>query len=103
MPSTLSCWEYEEGFNCRLITDGKKVGEWTVVGVEVISEEGREIDTDLETNTKNLIASTGDYFVCEEKELKLRCVGSLEFKAIAKRIPEERPWWERVFGGREEE
>jgi hypothetical protein len=104
--STLFCTE-EGGiaekaakYRCRLISDGKRVGEWTVNRVEIISEEGKEIDTDVESDTKSLIASTDDYFNCEVKEGTLKCIGSVKMKAIAKKVEKkEISWWERIFGG----
>lgn len=103
MPSTLTCIRREEGvktvFDCRLITDGKKIGEWKVTDVEVISEEGKEISSEVETTLTSFIATTDDYFICEEKDGKLICRGSLTKKVVEKKPTKRASLWEKLFGG----
>jgi len=95
MPATLFCTEKApESFDCRLIVDGRKEAEWTPKKVEIISEQGREIDTNIETDTKSLIATTDDYFNCEIKDGKLKCVGSTRYVASREEAGEK--WVERL-------
>jgi len=93
MSPTLTCIRVEEGFDCRLITDGKRVGEWRVGSVEVESEEGKEISTEIETSLRAFMATTDDYFNCSEEDGKLVCKGSLTRKVV-----EKRGFWERLWG-----
>jgi len=105
--STLTCIKREEGvktvFDCRLIVDGKKAGEWKVLDIELISEEGKEISVDIEASLTSFIASTDDYFVCETKAEKLTCRGTISPEKIAEEKVEKpagRTIWEELFGGK---
>ena len=97
MSSTLSCIKREVGvkqvYDCRLISDGKKIGEWKVTDVEVISEEGKEISSEIESTLTSFLATTDDYFECNEENDKLICKGSVTYKEV-----EKRGFWERLLG-----
>lgn len=80
-------------FYCRLYVESKKTNEWRVRDIEVISEEGREISSEIESSLSSFIATTDDYFDCNEKDGKLICKGTVKHKTV-----EKGSWWERWFG-----
>ena len=84
MSSTLTCVRNEGMYECKLITDGKRIGDWKVKSVEVESEEGKEISSEIETSLISFIATTDDYFNCQTKDNKLLCVGTLKSKTVHK-------------------
>ena len=96
MVSTLTCIKREENWFCRLIKDGKRVGEYTVKNVEVISPEGQEISSETEISLDSFIIATDDNLECSKEGDKLVCKGTVSAKVVTKKPPSI---WERLFGG----
>ena len=95
MPATLACIRREEGWYCRLISDGKRAGEWEVKDVEITSEEGKEISSESEISLDSFIITTDDYLICTKEGDKLTCKGSVVAKVVTK---QPKSFWERLFG-----
>jgi len=89
MTSVLFCTQKEtKDFECKLIRDGKRDGEWSTVKRIEIIDANRHVDVDV--TPRSVVASTDDYLKCDLKEGKLECAVVKKVEEIKEVKKEER-------------
>jgi hypothetical protein len=91
MVATLFCSERAERYNCKLVVNGGRTGEWRDIS-SIVFEEGIDI-VDVDSMTKTVIA-VADRIACEKEGDVLKCS---EVRKARPKSEKQYPEWVERF------